>query len=121
MTYDVIAGDLATNTAALSALLEILKGAGASVAVYLAPERSDLPPLMGGPEQLVFIEQLQSRASAAGATVIDARDAVPVEYWGWEQTVPDRSHFTEPGHKLLAQRLVERGEQAHVFDRLGEP
>src|SRR5207247_947692 len=85
---------------------------GAAVVVYLAPERSDLPPLMAREPQRAFVERLRRFLDDNAAFLIDARDAVPAEYWGWEQDVPDRSHFTEPGHRLLARRLVEVGAAA---------
>jgi hypothetical protein len=113
--------DLEINKAAFSALFRLAQNANCKLLVYLAPERSDLPPIVDGAREPDFDRWLEAEVATAGGTVVDARDVVPIQCWGWEEDTPDRSHFTEPGHKLLAERLVAAGEKAGIFSALAPP
>lgn len=118
--YDVIRADLHFNLACLRALLRLFQAQGAQVILYWAPERNDLPPMMdSGPQQQVM-DEVGAWAAGAGQVVIDARRAVPNEYWGWDRETPDRSHFTEPGHEELAAFLA-RHTPPPVWSRLTAP
>lgn len=121
LNYDVVSEDLAINTAALEAMIRMLRARGTSVVVYLAPERTDLPPLMDPKQAEAFRQGFAQFLTSQGAALVDARDAVPNELWGWEQTTPDRSHFTEPGHQKLAHRVIESADRAGSFATLEGP
>ncbi|MCK6548436.1 SGNH/GDSL hydrolase family protein [Myxococcota bacterium] len=113
--YDVVENDYALNVACLGAYLRLLRARGVSVLVYLAPERSDLPPLVDPAGQEKFNAALRAMLSELGYPLVDARGVVPNEHWGWMLDSPDRSHFTEKGHELLGQFLAEEGAKAGVW------
>jgi hypothetical protein len=106
-TYDLIESDLAFNLECLKSLLRLLSGAGATGVLYWAPERSDLPPMMSPERQSEVYRTIETWGREEGFVVVDARGAVPNESWGWERETPDRSHFTEPGHELLAKTVIQ--------------
>ncbi len=119
VTYAVVESDLALNLAVLEVLLRAFHDDGARLVVYFAPERSDLPPLIEDPSRRrEVVEALTAWTRELGGTVIDARAVVPDRYWGWAGETPDRSHFTEPGHQLLAAELVRVLDEAAVFEAL---
>lgn len=116
--YDLIEPDYRFNLSCLRALLRLFRSHGSQVVCYLAPQRSDLPPLMDPAAEQTFNEQLQREAAALGVVVLDARHVVPNEFWGWEYASPEGSHFTEPGHQRLAQFLVDEIERRHLWPPL---
>lgn len=120
-SYDLIEDDLELNLACLRALLRWLAEDGARVLLYRAPERSDLAPLLDPRRQDEVLGELEAEARELGFLTTDAGRAVPDEYWGWERDTPDRSHFTEPGHRLLARQLLEAGAARNLWSTLREP
>ncbi len=108
--YDVVDHDLDFNLRCLWTLLRLFKQNGAVVVCYLAPERTDVQPLMDPVREAKVIPEIQRQAEQLGAVVLDARHVVPNEFWGWNGDLPDDSHFTEPGHERLAAFLL--GEMA---------
>jgi hypothetical protein len=120
-SYDLVDSDYAFNVQCLRALVRLLRAHGATVICYLAPERSDLPPLMDPNRQDEFIAQFTGEAQPLGVAVVDARGVVPNSYWGWVNETADRSHFTEPGHQLLAKFLLAQPEVAKAFAELAAP
>ncbi|MCB1056475.1 MAG: hypothetical protein KDD11_13315 [Acidobacteria bacterium] len=120
-SYDLIEDDLELNVASLEVLFRWLAEDGAKVIVYRAPERSDLAPLLDPRREDEVLGGLETYARSLGFVTVDARDAVPAELWGWERDTPDRSHFTEPGHLLLARRLLAAGSEHGVWAALGDP
>jgi hypothetical protein len=116
--YDLIEPDYRFNLSCLRALLRLFRSHGSQVVCYLAPQRSDLPPLMDPAAEQTFNEQLQREAAALGVVVLDARHVVPNEFWGWEYASPEGSHFTEPGHQRLAQFLADEIERRHLWPPL---
>lgn len=114
-TYDTIEEELRTNLDALTLVLELLAEHGISGVVYRAPRRPDLPPLGDPVRGIVELGKLEDTARGFGFTTVDCTDLVPPELWGWERHTPDRSHFTEPGHVLLAEAIVEAGIGARVL------
>jgi hypothetical protein len=119
--YEVIESDLVFNIACERALLELLKSKGVSVVYYFTPERSDLPPLISPERERAEDERFAAWARSEGAVVIDAREVVPNQYWGWESDTPDRSHFTEPGHELLAAFIAHHPDAQLLLSRLDLP
>ena len=113
--YDVIQDDYRFNMDCLRGLLKLFRSKGSRVICYLAPERSDVPPLLDPAGERKFNELFQREAKGLGVVVVDARQVVPNEYWGWEYASPDRSHFTEPGHQRLAQFLFEQIDDRHLW------
>ncbi len=113
--YDAIQDDYRFNMDCLRTLLRLLRSRGSQVICYLAPERSDVPPLLDPAGERKFNELLKHEAEAIGVVVVDARQVVPNEYWGWEYASPDRSHFTEPGHQRLAQFLFDEINERHLW------
>jgi hypothetical protein len=113
--YDLVEPDYQFNLNCLRALLRLFHSRGAQVICYLAPQRSDVPPLMDPTREEKFNEQLKRETEPLGAIVLDARHVVPNEYWGWEYDSPDRSHFTEPGHQRLAEFLADEIERRHLW------
>lgn len=109
-SYELIPADLEFNQHCLRALLQSYLNAGSQVVVYYAPERDDLPPMMDPAQQADFIRSFDDWCQARGVTGVDARRVVPNEFWGYDQHTPDRSHFTETGHRLLAEFLIDRAE-----------
>lgn len=107
-TYDLIERDFHFNVSSLRTLIRVLKQHGATVCCYLAPERTDLPPMMDPERQEQFIRDFGEEAKELGITLFDARNVVPNDYWGWLFDSPDRSHFTEPGHHMLADFLFDQ-------------
>ncbi len=105
--YDVVDHDLDFNLKCLWALLRLFGQNGARVVCYLAPERTDVQPLMDPVREEKAIPELIRQAERLGAIVLDARHVVPNEFWGFNGNVPDDSHFTEPGHERLAAFLVQ--------------
>ncbi len=73
-----------------------------------------------GPQD-AFNARLQAMLEKHGGAFVDARDAVPNEYWGWEQDTPDRSHFREPGHAALAAKFVGSEEAQPAWSALERP
>jgi hypothetical protein len=119
-SYDVIAADLDFNVKCLRAMLRLLKANHISAICYFAPERSDLPPMIDVEQQAREMGALKEFAEHLGFVVVDAKNVVPNQYWGWDRNTPDRSHFTEPGHQLLAKFLVEEMDKHHMWDSLQE-
>jgi hypothetical protein len=117
-SYDVVEADLQFNLACLDALFELWQKRGVRVLVYQAPERSDLPPVCDPARQQVVMHDLFADAERRGFATLDASHVVPNELWGFEMDTPDRSHFTEEGHRLLAASIVDAAQAAHVFDAL---
>jgi len=113
--YNLVEPDYQFNLDCLRVLLRLFRSRGSQVICYLAPERTDVPPLMDPAGEQRFNEQLQREAESLGAFVLDARRVVPNEYWGWEYDSPERSHFTEPGHQRLAQFLADEIERRHLW------
>jgi hypothetical protein len=68
-----------------------------------------------------FNEWLTHDVESVGGTVVDARTTVEPRFWGWERDTPDRSHFTEPGHKALASALVENPSTQQLWQTLQAP
>ena len=118
-SYDVLEADLALNLAMTRTLAHLLRSRGAHVIAYFAPERSDATPLVDPARRARVVPELSLELEALGITVLDARDVVPNEFWGWDGDNPDRSHFTEPGHRLLATFIVQSGERTHSWAPLG--
>jgi hypothetical protein len=119
--YDVIESDLDFNLKCLQAMVRLLRSNGASIVFYFTPERSDLPALIDSAQQEKVMGDFKQFAESQGCVVLDARHVVPNEYWGWEHNTPDRSHFTEPGHKLLAQFIVTEAAKKNVWEGLLTP
>jgi len=113
--YDLIDTDYQFNWICLRALMRLLRSRGSQVILYLAPQRTDVPPILDPAGEQKFNEQLRREAAALGVIVLDARHVVPNQYWGWEHDSPDRSHFTEPGHQLLGQFLADEIERRHLW------
>jgi lysophospholipase L1-like esterase len=113
--YDEIETDYQFNLNCLRALLRLFRSRGSQVICYLAPQRSDVPPLLDPAGEQKFNELLRREAETLGVVVLDARHVVLNEYWGWEGASPDRSHFTEPGHQHLAQFLADEIENRHLW------
>ena len=109
-SYELIPADLEFNQHCLRALLQSYLNAGSQVVIYYAPERDDLPPMMDPAQQADFIRSFDDWCQARGVSVVDARRVVPNEHWGYDLHTPDRSHFTETGHRLLAEFLIDRAE-----------
>lgn len=116
--YALVEEDLAFNQKCLHELFRTVKSTGSALLVYLAPERSDLPLLMDSERQKSFNQWLILEAESLGGTLVDARNVVEPRFWGWERNTPDRSHFTEPGHKALASTLVENPSTQQVWQTL---
>jgi hypothetical protein len=113
--YDVVEHDYQFNMTCLRTLLRLFRSRGSQVVCYMAPERTDVPPLMDPAGEQGFYERLQREAAGLGVIVLDARRVVPNEYWGWDYNSPDRSHFSEPGHERLAQFLADEIEHRHLW------
>jgi hypothetical protein len=113
--FDLIEPDYRFNLDCLLTLLRLFHSRGAAVICYLAPQRSDVPPLMDPDREQAFNELLRREVDPLGVVVVDARHVVPNEYWGWEYNSPDRSHFTEPGHQRLAQFLADAIQRRHLW------
>jgi hypothetical protein len=118
--YEVIDNDLAFNVACERALLRLLKSKGVAVVYYLTPERTDLPPLISPEREQAETQKFAEWARSEGAVVIDARHIVPNQYWGYEHDTPDRSHFLEPGHALLAELLAHDADAQAAYAKLDE-
>jgi hypothetical protein len=120
-SYDLVEHDYRFNLECLRAVVRLLRQQGATVFCYYAPERDDLPPLMDPERQNEFIDAFSREAEQLGITVLDARRVVPNEFWGWVDESPDRSHFTEPGHKRLSQFLLEEAAKRSAWKELSRP
>ena len=68
-----------------------------------------------------FIAEFDDECRQDGITVLDARGLVPNEYWGWVGELPDRSHFTQPGHQRLADLLYGEAEKESAWKELLAP
>ena len=117
-TYDVVEQDRALNMKCLETLIRLTRSSGSQMVLYFAPERTDFPPLMNPTLADAFRRDVRVLADRYGAVVIDARNAVPNQYWGWEQDTADRSHFTEPGHAALANLLANSDVARSAFEAL---
>ena len=51
-------------------------------------------------------------------SAIDARELLGPEHWGWVDDVADRGHFFQTGHKILANRIFESGDEMDVWLQL---
>ncbi len=116
--YGVVDRDLHHNLASLRALLRMLTESGSRVLVYQAPERDDFPPLIDPARQQPLMDSLQDEFAKLDTPLVDGRHTVPNKYWGWVYNTPDRSHFTEPGHRLLADFLVGKGQRLGIWQAL---
>jgi hypothetical protein len=112
--YASVPADLAFNLDCLRALVALLRARGVTVLGYLAPERSDVAPLIDATGE----DDAFAALEAAGLPLVDARHVVADELWGWERGTPDRSHFTEPGHAALARFLAGEGATRKIWDAL---
>jgi hypothetical protein len=113
--YDVVDHDLNFNLKCLWALLRLFTKNGARVVCYLAPERTDVQPLMDPVRESQVIPEIAKQLEQLGAVVLDARHVVPNEYWGYNGDLPDDSHFTEPGHEQLAAFLVQEMDKRNLL------
>jgi hypothetical protein len=120
-SYDVIDADLDFNLACEKALVRMLRQKNVATIYYLTPERTDLPPLISPEREEKETIAFATWAKDQGVAVIDARHVVPNEYWGFEHETPDRSHFTEPGHLLLAKFIAHQPEVEAKLARLDSP
>lgn len=107
-TYAALPADFVRNLACLDVLLRLLHASGSRLVLYFAPERSDLPPLVDPQGRPEFTRRVRALAAELDGVVLDAQNVVPARYWGWDRDTPDQSHFTEPGHRLLGDFIVER-------------
>lgn len=119
--YDVIERDLEFNLNCLRLLTNLLHSRGAKMVFYYAPERTDLQSLIDKTQQEKVMGEFKKFAESQDAIVLDARNVVPNEYWGWDYDTPDRSHFTETGHKLLADFIVKETAKKNVWEALLAP
>lgn len=119
--YDLIERDLEFNLKCLQALVKLLHPRGAKIVFYYAPERTDLPSLIDKTQQEKILGEFKQFAESQDNIVLDARNVVPNEYWGWDYDTPDRSHFTERGHKLLAEFIVKEAGGKKVWEALHTP
>lgn len=108
--------DIALNVAAARAIFALARARGIRVLVYQAPERSDLPPIVDVTRRDEVMGRLGRELRASGQQMIDAREVVPARYWGYEHETADRSHFTEPGHRLLADFIVRETAASGFWD-----
>jgi hypothetical protein len=120
-TYAAIEGDYAQNFACLESALRLLRANGSRLVVYFAPERSDVPPLVDPSGRPEFARRVRELGVEIGAAVLDAENVVPAEYWGWDRDTPDQSHFTERGHRLLADFIVNGAPEAWTALARGAP
>lgn len=116
--YGVVESDLDFNLKCMRLLLRLLAEHDVSVLVYYAPQRSDLPAFTDSRQESQVTGSLSDETRQLGFTVVDATPVVPNEYWGWADFYPDRAHFTEPGHRLLAQFLFDEGGRAKIWHAL---
>lgn len=119
--YDVVESDLDFNLKCLHALVRLFRSNGVNVVFYFAPERSDLPALIDSAQEEKVMGDFKQFAESQGCVVLDARRVVPNEFWGWEHNTPDRSHFTEPGHKLLANFIATEAAKKNIWEALLTP
>ncbi len=120
-TYDLIDSDYAFNRQCLWALLDLFHEHGARVVCYLAPERHDLQPLVDPTQEGQFDELLRKKLAEMDGALLDARQVIPDNCWGWENGSPDRSHFSSAGHNLMAEYLYSELSQRGIWPRLTKP
>lgn len=117
--YDSIDIEREFNMKCLYALLRMLHSQGVFVYTYATPERGDLSPFMDPTHEDETLDAYRAEASRLGYVTVDARRVVVgADVWGWVGQAPDRSHFAEPGHRVLAEFIAQQGVQAGVWDRL---
>ncbi|MBX7165602.1 MAG: hypothetical protein K1X74_04575 [Pirellulales bacterium] len=114
----VIEADLEFNQHCLSALLALMSQYRAKVLIYEEPVRGDMASFVETSRHYEVLSRLVSVARGYGFDFVDAREVVPNEYWGWAGNYPDRGHFTETGHELLAEFLFQTGKQCGLWDHL---
>lgn len=108
------------NLEFLHAFIRSLRHDGISVIVYRAPQRTDIPvpvDVRHSDEALVpFLKRLED----LGATIVDARPAVPDTMFGWSGPSKDFNHYLRDGHRAVAHAIVEAGREHGAFDGLKE-
>ena len=121
LQYGVVESDLRFNVSCLVSVFRLLSEMKASVMIYVAPARSDLPAYITPERERQVLEQIEAEAEKQGFVWVDASNVVPNEYWGWSDNVQDRAHFVEPGHQRLAQFLFEAGAKRGLWEKLSTP
>ena len=119
--YELVPQNLEFNLQALRALARLLQAEHIPLLAYRVPERTSLPPPTerdGAPEALA---NLTRDLEKSGAVVLDLHAIMPERFWGWRGQVPDRYHFSVPGHARLAEALVAQGTPLGAFRRLSGP
>jgi hypothetical protein len=119
--YELVEKDVNFSRDCLFTLFRLFQKNGAKVVCYWTPRRPDLRPLLDPVPQQEFITSFTKEATGMGVTVLDARNVVPAEYWGWVYQRPDHSHFVEGGHQRLAEFLLNEAEQRGVWQGLVKP
>ncbi len=120
--YDSVDAEMRFNRACMLALLRLLASEGIYVFTYASPERPDMPALVDRRHQQESWDEYRAASAALGFATVDARALITEpSVWGWAGNFPDRSHFTEPGHAMLAQFLSEQGTASGVWARLRAP
>jgi hypothetical protein len=89
--------------------VRVAREQGIQVLLYNVPLRQEVENPYVASEYARFRRDLATIAAKYGATFQDYDDLIPQDLWGtWYGTdLPDFSHFTAAGHRLLAQRVLQ--------------
>jgi hypothetical protein len=113
--HPVVPTHLQMNLDAARGLAAYLKHKNVPFLVYFGPRRHDLPPMTALRGEAEAIAGLQRDFERLGATVLDFREAIPDDQFGWVGDNPDRMHFGLAGHQTIAERLLREGRAAGLF------
>jgi hypothetical protein len=114
-SHEVVAANLDFNLGAMRALAAWLRAEGIAVVAYRVPERSDVPQMTDRARADETLSRLGRELEADGAVVLDLRDAVPNDVWGWAGDAPDHIHFMLEGHARVAAALLREGAARGAF------
>ena len=106
-TRRMLPAPYARNMAALTALVENLRGHGIPVIMYVAPIRQDAKLPYDPKEYAKWKLDVEQLAEKNSATFLNLERLVPDTLWGtYHEADIDFMHFQGEGHRLLANALV---------------
>ena len=96
---------MAWNSVALESLVSVARSDGVNLILYQVPHPQSARPFYHVRERYdAFLGRISERSREENFHFLDLETLVPLEYW-MVGTAMDPWHFSEPGHRLVAEQI----------------
>jgi hypothetical protein len=105
----------------IEVMLRAIHKQGIPQVCYLPPEQLQRAPEYQTMMRWVgpLVGRVRAAAEAGNCPLIDARDAVSEQHFGWQFMFKDPLHMDPGGHALLASFLYDEGQRRQLWAPLG--